>query len=83
MAFKTIWLIGANVGFVYCAWLCLFKTDKLVERGRKNHLKSSLSQSSPTSGMVTSKWYPTYIRCAGIFIVLWLVLVDFVLIKAK
>ncbi len=52
------------------AWFCVFRTNTLVTRARKNHEKSKFAQAFPFSGQVLKPWYPTYIRCAGILI--WL-----------
>ena len=57
--------------FAFCGWMCLFKTKILVKMGRDNYAKSRFIQRYTFSGMVQKPWYPTYIRCAGIFIWLW------------
>ena len=60
------------LGFAVCGWLCLFKTNMLVVWVRKNYEKSpKFIQAYPFSNLVLKPWYPTYIRCAGIFIWLW------------
>jgi hypothetical protein len=43
----------------------------VVGWGQKNYEKSKFVQSYPFSNMVLKPWYPTYIRCAGVFIWLW------------
>src|SRR5208282_6365678 len=69
--FKAAWLVIASLGFVACGYLCVFRTDMVVGWGRKNYEKSKLVQAYPFSNIVLKPWYPTYIRCAGIFIWLW------------
>jgi hypothetical protein len=59
------------LGFMVCGWFCVFRTNVLVAWGRKNYEKSKLVQAYPFSNLVLKPWYPTYIRCAGIFIWLW------------
>ena len=68
---RAVWLVIMALGFAVCGWLGVFKTNMLVAMGRKNYEKSKLLRSSPLSGMVLKPWYPTYIRCAGIFFWLW------------
>ena len=33
--FGIVWLAVVSLGFAVCGWLCVFKTDMLVERGTK------------------------------------------------
>ena len=69
--FKVAWLVIAGLAFAGCGYLCIFRTNMLVGWGRKNYEKSKFVQAYPFSNMVLKSWYPTYIRCAGIFIWLW------------
>ena len=73
----AIALAVISVAFYVCGGLCLFKTKMLVAWGQKNYAKSKLVQSYPFSGMVTKSWYPVYIRCAGVFIWLGVLTIDY------
>jgi hypothetical protein len=70
-AFSKVWLLIMIVVFAVCGWLGVFRTSMVVGWGRNNYAKSKLVRAYPFSGMVLKSWYPTYIRCAGIFIWLW------------
>jgi hypothetical protein len=70
-ASQAIWVVTMVLGFAVCGWLCVFRTNMLVTWGRKNYEKSKFVQAYPFSNMVLKPWYPTYIRCAGVFIWLW------------
>jgi hypothetical protein len=69
--FGVIWLVIMSGVFAVCGWFCVFRTNMLVTWGRKNYEKSKFVQAYPFSNVVQKSWYPTYIRCAGIFIWLW------------
>jgi len=73
---KIIWLIVLSLAFYVCGWVCVFKTSLLVEMGRRNYQKNKLVQAYPFSSMVMKPWYPAYIRGAGIFIWLWAIAID-------
>lgn len=60
--------------------LCIFKTKMLVAWAQRSYAKSKLVQSYPFSSMVTKPWYPVYIRCAGVFIWLWAVAIDYLIV---
>ena len=66
--FSSIWPWVIGLGLAYCGWFCLFKTDVMVARNRKNYEKFKAVQSLPSSSLVLKSSYPTYIRAAGIFI---------------
>jgi len=70
-AFGAIWLSVFILGFAVCGWLCVFRTSMLVEWGRRNYAKSRTLQAYPFPNIVLKPWYPTYIRCAGIFLWMW------------
>jgi hypothetical protein len=58
-------------GLAICGWLCIYKTDALVEQQRRRYEKHGWIRAYPFSGMVMKSWYPTYLRCSGIFVWLW------------
>jgi hypothetical protein len=66
-----IWLVTVISVFAVCGWFCVFRTETLVTRGRKNYEENKLVQARPFSHMMQKPWYPTFIRCAGIFLWLW------------
>lgn len=66
--FKALCFVVIILGFAVCGWLCEFRTDMLATWGRKN-AKTKFAW-SPFSSIPMKAHYPTYIRCAGIF--LWL-----------
>jgi hypothetical protein len=72
-----------NLFFGVCGWFCIFRPTMLVNMGQKNYARSKLARSAPNSNMVFKPWYPTLIRCAGIFIWLWAAAFDFVAFKAR
>jgi hypothetical protein len=67
--FKAIWFVVMILGFAVCGWLCVFRTNMLATWGRKN-AKTKFAW-SPFSSIPLKRGYPTYIRCAGVFIWLW------------
>jgi hypothetical protein len=71
-----IWLVVMSLFFYICGGLCIFKTNTLVGWAQRNYAKSKFVQAYPFSGMVMKPWYPTYIRVAGIFIWLWALGID-------
>jgi hypothetical protein len=73
---KAIWLVVISLAFYACGALCIFRTTTLVGWAQKNYTKSKLVQAYPFSGMVMKSWYPIYIRGAGIFIWLWALAID-------
>jgi hypothetical protein len=56
--------------FYTCGWLFIFKTNAMVSYGRANYAKSASAKRRFVK-IIESRWYPTYIRCAGAFIWLW------------
>jgi hypothetical protein len=77
---KGIWLVVISLGFYVCGALCIFKTKMLVAWGQRNYTKSKFVQAYPFSGMVMKPWYPIYIRSAGIFIWLWALGFDYLVL---
>jgi hypothetical protein len=79
--FGTIWLVVLSLGFAVVGWFCIFRTSVLVERARKNYTKGNrFVQAYPFSNLVLKPYYPVYIRCAGIFIWLWSLVVDYLVL---
>jgi hypothetical protein len=73
--FGAVWIVAMSLGFAVCGWLCVFKTNMVVAWGRRNYAKSKFVRAYPFSSMVLRPWYPTYIRCAGVFVWLWALLI--------
>jgi hypothetical protein len=69
-----------SVFFFVCGSLCIFKTTMLVGWAQRNYTKSKFVQAYPFSGMVMKPWYPIYIRSAGIFIWLWALAIDYLVL---
>lgn len=70
-----------SVVFYVCGGFCIFKTKTLVAWGQRSYAKSNkFVQSYPLSNMTTKPWYPVYIRCAGVFIWLWVLTVDYLVL---
>ena len=63
-------IVATAVVFAAAGWFCIFRTHKLVALARRNYEKSKLLRSYPFSDFVLKDSYPTYLRCAGIFV--WL-----------
>ena len=77
----AISLAVVSLAFYICGGLCIFKTKMLVGWGRRSYAKSSkFVQGYPFSNIVTKPWYPVYIRCAGIFIWLWALAIDYLVL---
>jgi hypothetical protein len=74
---KAIQTVVFSAFFYVCGWLCIFKTEMLVEWRRNNYSKSKLAQANPISGLVTKPWYPIFIQCCGVLIWLWALLIDY------
>jgi hypothetical protein len=72
----------AVMSVFFYAWgaLCIFKTNMLVGWAQRYYTKSKFVQAHPFSGMVMKPWYPSSIRGAGIFIWLWALVVDYLVL---
>ena len=70
--FGIVWIVVMSIAFAITGWLCIFRTGKIVAMGRRNYEKSKFIQAYPFSNFVLKNSYPTYIRCAGVFIWVWL-----------
>ena len=69
-------------GLAIVGWLCIYKTDALVERARRRYEKHWFVRAYPFSRMVMQDWYPTYLRCSGVLIWVWaLVLIYLVWVR--
>ncbi len=55
-------------GFAVCGWLCLYKTEMLVAQQRRRYEEHWWVRIYPFSNVVMQEWYPTYLRCAGVFV---------------
>ena len=75
----TIWLVLMSLFFYICGGLCIFKARMLVGWAQRN-TKSKLVQAYPFSGMVMKPWYPAYIRGAGVFVWLWALAIDYLVL---
>jgi hypothetical protein len=76
----AIALAVTSAAFYLWGGLCIFKTNMLVTWGRSSYTKSKFIQSYPFSNMVAKPWYPVYIRCAGVFIWLWALMLDYLIL---
>jgi hypothetical protein len=76
----TISVAAISIVFYICGGLCIFKTKMLVAWGQRSYAKSRFIQGNPLSSMVTKSWYPVYIRCGGIFIRLWALTIDYLVL---
>jgi hypothetical protein len=81
--FGIIWIVVASLGFAVCGWLCVFKTSALVRMGQRNYARSKFVQAQPFSKMVLKPWYPTLIRCGGIFLWLWELAIIYLILAKK
>jgi hypothetical protein len=70
------WLVIFITVFLTIGWLCVFRTNVFVCWARKNYQRSSrLIQIYPFHSMVLKPWFPTYIRCTGILIWAWALII--------
>ena len=76
----AIAVAAMSVFFYVGGSLCIFKTKLLVAWGERSYAKSKFVRSYPLSSMVTKPWYPVYIRCAGVFIWLWALTIDYLVL---
>lgn len=49
-------------------WLCVFRTNILVSWAQNNYRKNKIVRWRPGSGIVFKSWYPTYLRCMGVYL---------------
>jgi hypothetical protein len=73
----AIGLTVMSAVFYICGGLCILRTKILAGWGQKSYVKSKFIQGYPLSSMVTKPWYPVYIRCAGVFIWVWALAIDY------
>ena len=78
--FGIAWLAVMGTAFAVAGWFCIFRTDKMVAMGRRNYEKSKFTRAYPFSNFVLKDSYPTYIRCGGIFLWVWLLAILFLVI---
>jgi hypothetical protein len=78
--FKTFWLVAISVVFYGYGWFCIFRTQRVVNYARRNYTKSKLMQVYPFAGYVMKPSYPIYIRIAGIFLWVWIAVVDYLVL---
>ena len=69
-------LVLLSLFFYVCGGLCIFKTKMLVEWAQRSYTRSRFVRAYPFSNTVMKSWYPVYIRCAGVFIWLWALAID-------
>jgi hypothetical protein len=77
---RTIYVAVISVVFYVCGGICIFKTNMLVAWGKRSYAKSEIVQKNSLSSMVNKPWYPAHIRRAGIFIWLWALAIDWLVI---
>jgi TRAP-type C4-dicarboxylate transport system permease small subunit len=65
----TVLLVVINVLMAAVGWRYLFRTEAVVTEARSRLEKKKWTQVSPSAGLATKSWYPTYVRCVGV--VLW------------
>ena len=67
----TIAMAIVVAGLAISGWLCVYKTDMLVERQRRRYEKHPWVRMYPFSSMVMKSWYPTYLRYSGLALWVW------------
>jgi hypothetical protein len=77
---EVISLTIMSVFFYTCGGLCIFRTGMVVGWARKSYAKNKLVRSHPFSDMITKSWYPVYIRAAGVFVCLWALAIDYLVL---
>ena len=77
-----IWLIVMSLGFYVGGGIFIFRTGALVKMAQRNYAKAPRwIRTYPFSDTVTKPWYPTYIRFAGVFIWVWAIAIDFLVLS--
>ena len=60
---------------------CIAKPDKFASFARRRYLRSSrFTQNFPFANIVMKSWYPTYLRCMGVFVLLFAAVLIYVAI---
>lgn len=72
----------AAFGLASVGWMCLFKTSTVVRWARTNYARSKVTRAYPFSNLVEKTWYPTYLRCMGVFASLFAALLVSILINS-
>ena len=65
-----------SIGFYVSGGLCIFKTKMVAGWGQKSYKTNQWVRAYPFSNVVMKPWYPILIRCSGIFICLWALAFD-------
>ena len=63
------WLLV--LGLAASGWLLLFRTSTFVMWGRASYEKSKIVRAWPFSNLAMKPWYATYLRCAGVFMLMF------------
>lgn len=64
LAFLAVTFAVAGVA----GWFCVFRTSMLVSWAQNNYRHSKIARWWPGAGVVMKSWYPTYLRCMGVYI---------------
>ncbi len=67
----TVVMLILIAGLAITGWFCIYKTDVLVRRARRQYEKYTIVRIPPLSSMVTKDWYPTYLRFFGVLVWIW------------
>jgi len=56
------------VGTGFTGWLCILRTTRLVRWAQDNYRRSKVFRWWPGSSLVMKSYYPTYLRCMGVYL---------------
>jgi hypothetical protein len=73
MAFSIIYYAAVSLFLGYCGWLLIFRTSTIVSRAQRQYGYKFFLR----------PWYPTLMRCIGIFIVLLTAVTDYALVVLR
>ena len=69
--FQTVLLMVCTLFFAGYAWFLIFRPNLLARKVRESIEKRNLEDNPLARYMICQSWYPTFLRCAGVFIWLW------------
>ena len=70
---QLVWFGVFEAALVVAGWFYLYRTDRIVRYARRNYENSKLIRRWPLSGIVLKSWYPALVRCGGVFMWAWAV----------
>jgi hypothetical protein len=70
---QTIFAMACVLLVAGYAWFLIFRPHMLARKARESIEKRNLQDNPLAYYMICRSWYPTFLRCVGVFIWLWVV----------